>query len=94
MNIHSANNIGTECVYILNRQGGTNLQGVTWHRLIKKSISCANTIGAVTVSSILFIQIAVCAYSACTSKKIVHKNNFQVKAAKNCNGRKKVEDKK
>ncbi len=38
-------------VYILNRQGGTNLQGVTWHRLIKKSISCANTIGAVITGS-------------------------------------------
>jgi hypothetical protein len=55
MNIHNDNSIGTDGrVYILNRRGGSNLQdeysnigGFTWHRQIKKSISCANTNGAV-----------------------------------------------
>ncbi len=42
------------CTHILNRRGGSNLQdkysnigGFTQHHLIKKSISSANTIGAV-----------------------------------------------
>jgi hypothetical protein len=51
-------------IHILNRRGGSNLQNeysnigsLQWHRLIKKSICCANTIGAVITERNIFTPL-------------------------------------